>query len=136
MVPATKRINKTLLQKQLAAEPRVKHKTTQHHNITLQHRHPVVQNKPRLLGRLRPKKSRLARLVKTAINNLHLQAQSVKNVEDYPGRWECPVYHPETGHKQSLDALLRGKKSLTRTTSLTNEIGRLTQSIGNIYTSP
>ena len=129
VVPATKRINKTLLQKQLAAEPRVKHKTTHHHNITLQHRHPVVQNKQRFLGRLRPKKSRLTRLVKTAINNSHFQAQSVQNVEDYPGRWECPLYHPETGHKQSLDALWRVQQSLTWTTSLTNDIGRLTQGI-------
>ena len=68
--------------------------------------------------------------MKTAINNSHFQAQSVKNIEEYQGRWACPVYHPETGHKQSLDALLRGKQSLTWTTSLTNEFGRLPQVIG------
>ena len=89
----------------------------------------MVQNKQRLLGRLRPTKSRLTILVKTAINNSHFQAQRVQNVEEYQVHWECPVYHPETGHKQSLDALLRGKQSLTWTTSLTNDIGRLTQGI-------
>ena len=56
VVPATSCINKTVLQKNVAAEPRVKHKTTQHHTIPLQHQHPVVQNKQRLLGRLRPTK--------------------------------------------------------------------------------
>ena len=40
------------------------------------------------------------------------------------------MYHPETGHNQSLDALLRGQEILTLTTSLTNDIGRLTQGIG------
>ena len=89
----------------------------------------MVQNKPHLLGRLRPTKSRLTRLVKTAINNSHFQAQSVQNVEAYQGHWVCPVYHPETGHKQSLDELLMGQQSLTWSTSLTNEIGRLTQGI-------
>ena len=67
--------------------------------------------------------------MKTAINNSHFQAQSVKNVEKYQGHWEFPVYHPETVHKQSLDALLRGQKSLTWTASLTNDIGKLTQGI-------
>ena len=67
--------------------------------------------------------------MKTAIINSHFQAQSVQNVEDYQGHWACPVYCPETGHKQSLYALLMGKQSITWTTSLTNEIGRLTQSI-------
>ena len=114
----------------MSAEPKVKHKTTQHHTTPLQHRHPVVQNKQRLLGRLCPRKSRLTRLVKTAINNSHFQAKSVKNVDDYQDHWACPVYHPETGHKQSLDALLRVQQSLTWTTSLTNDIGRLTQGIG------
>ena len=64
--------------------------------------------------------------MKTAINNSHFQAQSVQSVEDYQGHWACPVYHPETGHKQSLHALLKGKQNLTRTTSLTNNIRRLT----------
>ena len=68
--------------------------------------------------------------MKTAMNNFHFQAQSVQNLEDYQGHWSCPVYRPETGHNQSLDALLRGQQSLTCTTSLTNEIGRLTQGIG------
>ena len=135
VVPATKRIKKTVIQKHVAAEPRVKHKTTQHHTIPLQHQHPVVQNKQRLLGRLRPTKSRLTRLVKTAIYNSHFLAQSVQNVEDYQGHWACPVYHPETGHKQHLDVLLRLQQSLTCTTSLTNDIGRLTQGIGKIRPS-
>ena len=130
VVPATKHINKTVLQKNVAAEPRVKHKTTRHHTIPLRHRHPVVQNKLCLLGHLRPTKSRLTRWVKTEINNSHFQAQSVQNVEEYQGHWACPVYYPETGHQQSLDALLRGQQSLTRTTSLTYNIGRLTQGIG------
>ena len=90
----------------------------------------MVQNKLRLLGRLRPTKSRFTILVKTEINNSHFQVQSVQNVEEYKGHWACPVYHPETGNKRSLDALLRGQQSLTLTTSLTNEIGRLTQGIG------
>ena len=68
--------------------------------------------------------------MKTAIKNSYFQAQSVQNVEDYQGRWACPVYHPETVHNKSLDALLRGQQSLTCTTSLTNDIGRLTQGIG------
>ena len=88
----------------------MKHKTTHRHTIRPQHRHPVAQNKQRLLGSLRPLKSRLTRLVKTAINKSHFQAQSVQNVEEYQGHWASPVYHPETGHKQSLYALLRGKK--------------------------
>ena len=114
----------------MATEPRVSHKTTRHHTIPLLHRHPVVQNKPLLLGRLRPTKSRLNILVKTEINNSHFQAQSVKNLEEYQGYWACPVYHPETEHNQSIDALLRGQQSLTWTTSLTNYIGRLTRGIG------
>ena len=130
VVPATKHIHKTVLQKHVTAEPRVKHKTTRHYNIPLRHRHPVVQNKTRLLGRLRPTKSRLTILVKTSINNSHFQAQSVQNVEDYQGRWACPVYHPETEYKQSLYALFRVQQSITWNTSLTNEIGRLTQGIG------
>ena len=107
MVPATKHIKKTVPQKHVEEEPRLKHKTTRHHTIPLRHRHPVVQNKPRLLGRLRPTKSRLTRLVKTAIKNSHFQAQIVKNVEEYQGHWACPVYHLETGHNQSLDIPLR-----------------------------
>ena len=131
VVPVKKHIqNKTVIQKHVAAEPKVKHKNTRHHTTPLRHCHPVVQNKPRLLGRLRPTKSRLTRLVKTAINNSHFQAQSVHNVEEHQGHWACPVYHPETGHKQYLDALLRGQQNLTWTTSLTNEIRRLTQGIG------
>ena len=90
----------------------------------------MVQNKQRLLGRLRPTKSRLTILVKTAINNSHSQLQSVQNVEEYQGHWACPVYHPKTGHKQPLDSLLRVQQSLTWTTSVTNEVGRLTQGIG------
>ena len=113
VVPAKKHINKTVLHKHVAAEPRVKHKTTWHHTMPLQYCHPVVQNKPRLLGRLRPTKSPLTRLVKTSIKNSPFQAQSVQNVETYQGHWACPVYHPETGHKQSLDALLRVQQSLT-----------------------
>ena len=97
----------------MAIEPRVKHKTTQHHTTPLQHRQPVVQNKQRLLVPLRPTKSRLTRLLKTEINNSHFQTQSVQNVEDYQGNWACPVYHPETGHNQPLDSLLRGQQSLT-----------------------
>ena len=97
MVPETKHIHdKTVIQKHVAAEQRVNQKTTRHHSIPLRHLHPVVQNKPRLLGRLRPTKSRLAILVKIAISNSHFQAQSVQNVEDYQGHWACPVYHPET----------------------------------------
>ena len=130
VVPAKKHIKKTILQKHVASEPRVEHKTTRHHTIPLRHRHPVVQNKQRLLGRLRSTKSRLTRLVKTAINNSHFQSQSVQNVEDYQGHWACPVYHLETGHNKSLDALFRGQQSLTQTTSLTNDIGRLAQGIG------
>ena len=42
VVPAKKHINKTVLQKHVMAEPRVKHKTTRHHNIPLRHHHPVV----------------------------------------------------------------------------------------------
>ena len=68
--------------------------------------------------------------MRTEINNSYFQAQSVKNVEEYQVHWECPVYHPETVHKQSLYALLRGQQSLTWTTSLNNKIGRLTQGIG------
>ena len=42
LVPETKDIhNKT----DVAAQPRAKHKTTRHHSIPLQHRHPVVQKK-------------------------------------------------------------------------------------------
>ena len=67
--------------------------------------------------------------MKTAINNSHFQAQSVQTVEDYHVHWACPVYCPETGHKQSLYEILMGQQSITWTTSLTNEIGRLTQGI-------
>ena len=91
----------------------MKHKTTRHYTIPLRHSHPVVQNKPRLLGRLRPTKSQLTILVKSAIKNSHFQAQSVQNVEQYQGHWACPGYHTETGHKQSLDELLRVQQSLT-----------------------
>ena len=112
VVPATKRINKTVLQKHVASEPRLKHKTTRHHTINLQHRHPVVKNKQRLLGRLRSTKSRLTRLVKPAIKNSHFQAQSVQYVDKYQGRWACPEYNPETGHNKSLYALLMGKQRL------------------------
>ena len=106
VVPAKKHIqDKTVIKRHVASEPRVKHKTTRHHTTPLWHRHPVVQNKPFLLGRLRPIKSRLTILVKTAINNSHFQAQGVQNVEEYQVHWECPVYHPETGHKQSRDCL-------------------------------
>ena len=103
----------------------MKHKTTRHHTIPLRHRHPVVQNKPRLLGRLRPTKSRLTILVKTEINNSHFQSQSVQNVKEYQLHWACPVYHTETVHKQSLYTVLRGQKGLTCTTSLTNDIRKL-----------
>ena len=83
----------------------------------------------RLLGRLRPTKLQISRLVKIVIKNSHFQAQSVKNLEEYQGHWSFPVYHPETGYKQSLDALLWGQKILTVNTSLTNEIGRLIKGI-------
>ena len=96
----------------------------------------MVQKKTRLLGRLRPTKSQLTRLAKTEINNSHFQAQSVQNVEEYKCNWECPRYHTETGHKQPLDALLGVQQSLTCTTSLTNEIGRLTQVIGKNRPAP
>ena len=44
VVPATKHIqDKTVIQKHVAEEPRVKHKTARHHTIPLRHRHPVVQ---------------------------------------------------------------------------------------------
>ena len=68
--------------------------------------------------------------MKKAINNSHFQSQMVQNIKEYQIHWECPVYNPETGHKQSLYALLKGQQSLTWTTSLTNEIGRRTQGIG------
>ena len=44
--------------------------------------------------------------------------------------WMCHVYHPHTGSKQSLDALLAGEDSTTWTKSLTNKIGRLAQGVG------
>ena len=68
--------------------------------------------------------------MKAAVNNSHFQAQSVQKIEEYQGHWACLVYHPETGHKKSLDTLLKGQESPTWTTSLTNEIGRLAQGIG------
>ena len=40
------------------------------------------------------------------------------------------MYHPETGHNQSLDKLLKGQEIPMWTTSLTNEIGRLAQVLG------
>ena len=89
----------------------------------------MVQNKPRLPGRLRPTKSRLTRLVKNRNQQFAFLSTKCKNVEEYIVYWACTVYHPETGHKQSLYALLSGKQSLTWTTSLTNDIGRLTQVI-------
>ena len=131
VVPETKHIHdKTVLQKHVAAEPILKHKTTQHHTIPLLHCHPVVQNKRRLLGRLRPAKSRINRLAKAVVKNSHFQAQSVQNIEEYHGHWACPVYHPETRHKQSLYSLLKEQESPTWTTYLINEVGRLAQGIG------
>ena len=38
-------------------------------------------------------------------------------------------YHHDTGSKQSIDALLRGKDAATWTTSLSNEFRRLVQGV-------
>ena len=44
VLPSTKHIHdKTVIQKHVAAEPRVKQKAAQHHSIPLRHRHPVVK---------------------------------------------------------------------------------------------
>ena len=43
---------------------------------------------------------------------------------------ENRVYHHDTGTKQSIDTLLRGKDASTWTTSLFNEFGRLAQGVG------
>ena len=44
--------------------------------------------------------------------------------------WTCPVYHEDTGVKQSIDLLLKGTDSPRWIRSLSNELGRLAQGIG------
>ena len=84
---------------------------------------PIAHNKA--LSRLRPTQSRLNRLVNQALSrHTGFQAQSVVE-QPQPPQWACPVFHADTGVKQSLDMLLDGRDSATWTRSLTNELGRL-----------
>ena len=87
---------------------------------TLSHLHSLVQNKLSLLGRLYPTKSHLNRLVRQVVHNSHPQAQSIQTISRDNTHWVCPVFHPNTGSKLSLDQLLQGPDSPTWNTSLTN----------------
>ena len=42
------------------------------------------------------------------------------------------MYHPETGHKKSLDHLIKGQEDIIWIWSFTNELGRLAQCVGKI----
>ena len=118
------------IQAKITAKSRV-HKVTHNNNSkTLHHLHPLVQNKINLLNCLYPTKSCLTRLVRQAVHNSHPQAQSVQKIIDNNICRACPVFHPNTGKKQSLDQLLQGSGSPAWNTSLANEVGRLAQGIG------
>ena len=84
-----------------------------------------------MIGRLRPTQSRLHRMVNQELhNNSDYQAQSTIARDQPTKHWACPVYHSNTGAKQSIDLLLKGEDKVTWTGSLINELGRLTQGIG------
>ena len=84
-----------------------------------------------MFQRLRPTRARLQRLVNQALHgDPDFQAQSVTTTPHAHKQWACPVYHDDTGVKQSIDALLKGIDSIQWNKSLTNELGRLAQGIG------
>ena len=96
----------------VAAEPRVQKVAPKYYkSISLRYLHPLIQNKLSLLGHLRPTKSRFTRLVRQAVHNSHPQVQSVQTISKYDTHWACPVFHPNTGNKLSLDQLLQGPNS-------------------------
>ena len=95
------------------------------------HQHSLISKRSNLLSRLRPTKSRLHRLLQQEVQSkTGWQAQSTQQIHHTPQEWEYPVFHPNTGHKQSVDALLKSQDQSTWLTSLTNEIGRLSQGVG------
>ena len=129
-VATVKPTSKLNIQTKITAEPMV-HKVTHNNNSKpLRHLHPLVQNKVNLLDFLRPTKLRLTRVARQAVHNSHPQAQSVQIITDDNINWACPVFHPNTGNKQSLDQLLQGPYNPTWNTSLTNIVGQLAQGIG------
>ena len=95
------------------------------------HQHPLITQRRNLLTKLRPTKRRINQLLQQAVQaRTGWQAQSTQEINHTPQNWACPVFHPTTGHKQSLDILLKSEDKTTWFTSLTNEIGRLSQGIG------
>ena len=105
----------------VAEEPMVQKVAPKNNNSRLlRYLHPLIQNKLSLLERLHPTNSRLTRLVRQAVHNSHPQAQSVQTISRDDTHWACPVFHPNTGSKLSLDQLLQGPDSPTWNTSLTN----------------
>ena len=66
-------------------------------------------------------------------NNSGYQAQSMIAHEEPTEHWAYPVYHSDTGAKQSIDLLLKGEYKITWTGSLTSELGRLAQEIGKCW---
>ena len=111
----------------------VSHHTKIHNNpmgraLRGKHQHPLVQARLANQRKLRPTASRLQRLVARSLHKTpQFQAQAVRKIED----WMCHVYHPLSGDKQSLDQLLKGNDAGTWQRSLSNEIGRLAQGVGD-----
>ena len=137
-------IHSQLPVKQIAPKPRVVKQTIRHAIVDkikavppprvankTSNQHPLVAHRQNLLSKLRQTKCRLNRLIRQAVHaHTGWQAQSTQQIDHIPHNWACPVFHPDTGRKQSLDGLLQGQDNITWTTSLTNEIGSLSQGIG------